>query len=197
MANEKQSVKLLPFLWLAAAIVFVWMLAGLFAYLVLTTQGKFGDTYSAISALFSGLAFAGLTYAVLLQREELKLQREELASTREELRGQKEQAITQNATLVQQTFDNTFFQLLRLHNEIVGAMNIKKHGTTYQSRTCFQLFYESLHLCWNEEINNRNNRDEIQLVTDAYERVYPQIEDNIGHYFRSLDLLPVMPSFIS
>ena len=41
--------------------------------------------FGAINALFSGLAFGGVIYAILLQRKELALQREELALTRKEL----------------------------------------------------------------------------------------------------------------
>lgn len=59
-------------------------------------SGVFGDTFGAINSLFSGLAFAGLLYTILLQSRELKLQREELALTREQLTSsaasQKEQA---------------------------------------------------------------------------------------------------------
>ena len=47
--------------------------------------GEAGDIFGAIGALFSGLAFWGLIWALLLQRIELKLQREELKATREEL----------------------------------------------------------------------------------------------------------------
>ena len=47
--------------------------------------GTLGDTFGAVNALFSGLAFAGLILAITLQRDELKLQREELALTRAEL----------------------------------------------------------------------------------------------------------------
>jgi hypothetical protein len=54
-------------------------------------RGLFGDSFGAINALFSGLAFAGVIVAIMLQREELRLQRQELEQTREELRGQKEE----------------------------------------------------------------------------------------------------------
>ncbi len=50
------------------------------------TRGQFGDLFGAVNALFSGLAFAGLIYAILLQREDLALQRTELELTREELK---------------------------------------------------------------------------------------------------------------
>lgn len=48
-------------------------------------RGAFGDMFGAINALFSGLAFAGIIFTILRQREELKLQRKELELTREEL----------------------------------------------------------------------------------------------------------------
>jgi len=40
--------------------------------------GTFGDSFGAINALFSGMAFAGVIVAILMQREELRLQRQEL-----------------------------------------------------------------------------------------------------------------------
>jgi hypothetical protein len=49
-------------------------------------RGFFGDMFGGINALFSGLAFLGVIYAVVLQRDELRLQREELKLSREELK---------------------------------------------------------------------------------------------------------------
>jgi hypothetical protein len=48
-------------------------------------RGTFGDMFGAVNALFSGLAFAGVIYAIYLQTKELKLQREELSQTRKEI----------------------------------------------------------------------------------------------------------------
>lgn len=49
-------------------------------------RGNFGDSFGGINALFSGLAFAGIIYTILLQKKELTLQRQELIDTRVELR---------------------------------------------------------------------------------------------------------------
>lgn len=56
-------------------------------------RSAFGSMFGGINTLFSGLAFCGVIYAILLQgkelalqRDELKLQREELALTRNELK---------------------------------------------------------------------------------------------------------------
>jgi|WetSurMetagenome_2_1015567.scaffolds.fasta_scaffold00003_235 hypothetical protein len=94
-------------------------------------RGVFGDKFGAINALFSGLAFAGIIFTIFLQKRELKLQREELEDTRQEF-------IQQNDTLKKQRFENTFFQLLRLHNDIVDKLKIKAiDGETYLSREFF------------------------------------------------------------
>ena len=44
--------------------------------------GTFGDMFGAVNALFSGLAFAGIIVAIMMQREDLKLQQEELTGSR-------------------------------------------------------------------------------------------------------------------
>lgn len=69
-------------------LIAIQVLGGLLVYAFLPDwdrRGQFGDMFGAVSTLFSGLAFAGVIYAILLQREDLALQREELRLTREEL----------------------------------------------------------------------------------------------------------------
>jgi hypothetical protein len=41
-------------------------------------QGQFGDMFGSVNALFTALAFAGLIYTVLLQRDQLALQQQEI-----------------------------------------------------------------------------------------------------------------------
>lgn len=50
------------------------------------TAPTFEGIFSAVNALFSGLAFATLIFTVFMQRQELALQRQELRDTREELK---------------------------------------------------------------------------------------------------------------
>jgi hypothetical protein len=70
-------------------VLLLWLLTPIVMLLLfreLAERGQAGDLFGSINALFSGLAFAGVIIAILLQREELALQREELKYTREELR---------------------------------------------------------------------------------------------------------------
>ena len=72
----------------AFVIVALQIVVGAIGYFLLPdwpTRGQFGDLFGAVNALFSGFAFAGLIYAILLQREDLSLQRTELELTRQEL----------------------------------------------------------------------------------------------------------------
>jgi hypothetical protein len=69
------------------SVFLVWLIVGVVPhYLPSTWTSPLGDTYEAVSALFGGLAFAGVVVTILLQSMELRLQREELAETREELK---------------------------------------------------------------------------------------------------------------
>ena len=88
--------------------------------------GQFGDTFGALSALFSGLAFGGVIIALHLQRVEIKHQWKELELTRKEITGQKEQLEAQDYTLRRQNFENSFFQLLNFHNGIVDSLQFKE-----------------------------------------------------------------------
>lgn len=49
-------------------------------------RGTFGDLFGSVNALFSGLAFAGLIYTIVLQKQDLELQRNEIALNRAELK---------------------------------------------------------------------------------------------------------------
>jgi hypothetical protein len=138
----------------------------------------------------------GVIYAIILQQAELKLQRSELTLTRSELAGQKAQMQIQNETLQRQAFENTFFQLLRLHSEIVASMEtsgVNASGESFQSngQECFTDFYQKItgNL---SPARSRYSSDGGAAVTEPvninerYLTAYAEIEQHIGHYFRNL-----------
>lgn len=82
------NINFKPLVRLFLAVISVQVILGIALYYsfgTMSDRGTFGDMFGAVNSLFSGLAFAGVIYAILLQREELKLQRKELELTREEL----------------------------------------------------------------------------------------------------------------
>lgn len=72
--------------------------------------GTAGDMFGGLTALFSGLAFAGLITTLLMQRRELALQRLELQQTRD--------------VFSVQRFESTFFGLLKLFNDHVASIEL-------------------------------------------------------------------------
>ena len=79
----------------------------------------FGDSFRSVNALISAFAFAGVIVAIIIQRNELRLQRQDLALQREEFS-------TQNDTLKLQRFENTFFNMLSMQQEIVNNLYYKE-----------------------------------------------------------------------
>lgn len=79
----------------------------------------FGDSFGGVNALISAFAFAGMIVTFCLQRVELKMQRKELAAQRMEFS-------QQNETLRLQRFENTFFHMMELQQEIVNDLRFNE-----------------------------------------------------------------------
>ena len=110
------------------AVISLWLSSGFLIYTFWTPTdgigpGTIGDMFGAINALFSGLAFAILIAALLLQGRELALQREELKLTREELARTGKANEEQAETLRLQRFENTFFSMLNVYRNAVEHIN--------------------------------------------------------------------------
>lgn len=171
----------------------IWVVLGVIivmygAYWVWVAPKIPDDQFDRLNTLFSGLAFWGVIYAILLQKSELSLQRKELALTREEVRGQKEQLEAQNLTMKRQRFENTFFSLLDRLTNMVSSMEIPPHGmgNPTKGRDCFSLFCGE----FDEEYQrakhaNQNIRLKV-ACEQTYARFYKRRQHHVDHYFRTL-----------
>lgn len=150
--------------------------------------GVFGDSFGILTSLFSGLAFSGMIITILLQREELSLQRKELELTRNEIKGQKGEMQLQNKTLLKQSFESTFFQLLGLQQEIINSIDLidTTHKTTTSGRDCIKVFYERLQKTWDKNRPHLAGSNEIERINLTYRDFFDKHQQEIGHYFRSL-----------
>lgn len=66
------------------AIVLIQCIYGLFIYSSFGTwdeRGTFGDMFGAVNALFSGLAFAGIVFTIIIQLLSIDIQKKELEKT--------------------------------------------------------------------------------------------------------------------
>ena len=78
-------------------------------------RGLFGDSWGGVNAIVSALAFAGVIVTLFLQNRDLNLQRKEMARQREEFE-------KENHTLKYQRFENLFYNMLHLQQEIVASL---------------------------------------------------------------------------
>ena len=104
----------------------------------LEESGQFGDQFGALNALFSALAFAGLIYTIFIQKKELELQRDELRLTREEMKSQSHEFVVQNTTMKLQRFENTFFNMLNLQNQIVSQLKLDLGEHSIYPTQCYK-----------------------------------------------------------
>lgn len=158
--------------------------------------GTFGDQFGAANALFSGLAFAGLIYTIMLQRSDLRNQRKELFLQRQEMKRNRAEMIMQNKTLSLQRFENTFFSMMELQQQIVnnleysvvvpkldlrgskGSMAPNSETITYKGREVFEHLYTG----WSKR-NSLNFETVIkELGLDGY--VESEVRTILDHYFR-------------
>lgn len=165
-------------------------------------RGTFGDQFGAVNALFSGLAFAGLIYTIILQRHDLKLQRrdlrlqrEELALTRKEMEEQTAEFEKQNETLKIQRFENTFFNMMSQFQEVVNNLTVMVTTSSgiYESkgRDVFQAQFEKT-MVYVDLKNEAKNKARFRGMKDALEKynldgyLYSDTPTCFDHYFRLL-----------
>lgn len=179
-------------IWIFAAVatgiaILIWLclpavLTG--SYNTISEKGAYGDTYGTVNALFTALAFVGVITTILLQRKELTLQRQELKLTREELAGQKKQLQIQSDTFKQQRFENTFFELLRVHIDIVSALSSSDGMGRNESRGRECLARQKRIL--RSEYMKFSEENVSTPIDEAFEVLYKNYPPHLGHYFRQL-----------
>jgi hypothetical protein len=125
--------------WLFVGLGFIVALVGFYTYIGIDIKKEYGlnllgdfmagtvsATWSLAGLFFIYVAFLGQKQQLLNQKLEIMYSQLELKFTRLELKGQKEEMARQNDTLSQQRFENTLFQLISNHHEIVAKLS---HGT--------------------------------------------------------------------
>lgn len=146
------------FLWIASGVLVTWIIFWIVIYLFYghaAKVGEYGDMFGAVNSLFSGLAFAGIIYTIMLQRRELKLQRSELRQTREEFK-------IQNDTLAKQRFENTFFQMIDLHHKIIDKLKYFP----------VQRVVQSFNFAFHVEIKQYNGREVFDISKNMLSSIY-------------------------
>lgn len=192
--------------WLAVDLVIIawiaspWLIESWFENA--SDRGTFGDSFGALTSLFTGLAFVGLIITlrqqkqqIEMQREDLKLQRVDAERTREELEGQKEQMALQNQSLKQQMFEQTFFNLLGLFNRYIEGLAAKEEdpeitpatGRTFLLDIKLQLQAGFVSETYHMKIDSSSfSGAEFVKAYEHFERRFSANADELNGYLRQL-----------
>lgn len=151
-------------------------------------RGQFGDMFGVVNALFSGLAFGGIIVTILLQKEELKLQREELKLQRTEMQETRKEFIEQNRNLRIRRFENTFFNMVSIHHELVEAL--KSPDGKHTGR---QVFMEIISI-WNSTLHQEKILEYNASLFQSYRQSFKGYFNggqfyHFSHYLQSLKSL--------
>lgn len=142
--------------------------------------GSVASLWSLAGLFLIYIAFLGQKLQLLAQQEELVLNREELKATRAEFE-------QQNDTLRKQRFENTFFQLLKFHHDIVEAIDLRSVGGGQHSvgRSAFEKMYRDLRDIHNNHPTRLSFRRP-EFIRLVYRDFFKKYQPFVGHYFRSL-----------
>lgn len=202
---DKRGAIVLP---VVLAVVFVagaWMINfAVFKDAPNEVRGTFGDMFGGVNAIFSGLAFIGVIFAIFLQRQEVAIAKQEISRTKKMLVKQRVQLELQNRQAKKQNFEQTFFQLLTLFSELTERMDFVHPSTKIKTngKDVFPVLLKRLNVYHNTlEANDTDFSDEIgnnmpnYLETlpagsssEPYELFYYGGNNGLetGHYMRTL-----------
>ena len=170
--------------WLVGLLFFGFLVFLLFSFSsepkTLANWSSVGASFGALSALFTGLAFAGLIVTIVqqkrqlgMQSDELKLQRKELKATRKVLKKQNKEFRLQSETMKRQQFENIFFKLIDfyqankknisfLHIDPINGSEKKFYG-----EEAIEIALDELNIYLKKEVCKINNPEKIWSVAQG------------------------------
>jgi len=140
--------------------------------------GEFGDFFGGVlNPILTFLMFLGLIITIVMQKTELALARKEFSKTASAL---KEQSVSSK----QQVLENTFFNLLKIHNDTLESLRFNDEVlccaiNTENEKTSGRAVFSSI-LSW------INIEERVENTLDNY-MMFQETENHVvGHYFRGL-----------
>lgn len=165
--------------------------------------GTFGDFIGGtLNPVFAFLSLLALLTTIRLQNKELKASRQELSMTRDELSRSADAQKEQSNSIKIQNFENTFFNMLNLHNENINNIHLEKIEIYSPSKgkyvpSLYKVGDISLNRLRAKNTLNKKNAlskllkifleyntvDKDRKIEDSYYLFHKEYENIISHYF--------------
>lgn len=158
--------------------------------------GPLGDFFGGITAgILSLVSIMLVTAAIIMQKEELALQREELEKTREEIALQREELEKTreeynmtNKTMKKQQFENTLFNLINNHHEIIKSMEFANLSKNYGGRRAIRFIHVLIAEYLKNHVYSKNeNKDEARKKTEQkLKEIFSEFGYQLDHYLYNI-----------
>lgn len=175
--GDKTSRNLFRLFQIAIFFVIAVLLIDLFA-IGKSSFGEWGDFFGGVlNPLLTFLTFLGLLITIILQQKELK-------QSRKEFEGQK-------VALQNQEFDNKFFQMLNLLNNITDNLTIKRVHKTLNGKDVFRYLKDIFHSTIqdrysNDVANNSLEDDKFTYFKNTFDDLNNEFDTTFKYYFINL-----------
>jgi hypothetical protein len=199
------------------AIIILVMIVGFYAFMYVNngfnindigSGGAIGDFFGGmLNPIFALLGFFALLETIKIQNKELKTSNEALQQSGEELGLTREQATLsakalreQSESIKLQNFENTFFKMLDLHNEIVKSLTYsgKQYYIEKGNSPIILSYGDGKEMKSVEVLNNLllqfknkllffvSNHHQKDRTNTKYLNVFKQYDQSVSKYFRNL-----------
>lgn len=144
--------------------------------------GSVASLWALAGVFFIYVAFLGQKLQLIQQQDDINLSRKELKLTRKELKYQRKQMEEQTAIYRKQIFENTFFNQLKIHHEIVNNVDFGSGDSRRSGTDCFKKFYERFASYYKQ---SREESDMTKL-SEAMRNLMNDHGQDLNHYFNNL-----------
>ena len=143
--------------------------------------GEFGDYLGGVlNPIVTLLGLLALLFTIVLQSRELRNSTRELATSARALK-------EQSASFKLQNFERTFFEMVRLHHDIIKDLDLVRSAESRTvGRDCFGKFFSILRQLHNEVPPELVNQERKIILDYVYSGFYKKNQHDVGHYFRNL-----------
>ncbi|OKL37012.1 putative phage abortive infection protein [Domibacillus mangrovi] len=153
--------------------------------------GTIGDFFGGSTIGFLSLAsIFFIIHAIRIQSQELSLQRTELALTRNELEETRKVHESSHKTMRLQQFENTFFNMLSLQNEIVNTIHYQKGANELKGRSLFKRIREFADSYYKQfrtrDLQRMEQFSELEAIEYAVDETLKEFSEYTSHYFKNI-----------
>ncbi|MBB4117008.1 putative membrane protein [Rhizobium sp. BK226] len=140
--------------------------------------GTFGDFLGGVlNPVLTFLSFMALLFTIILQQREIH-------GAKEDAKVLQSQRHADRLSSERMQFENTFFQMVSIHNTIVNSIDVDRGPSKNQlrGRECFKHFRDVMQAFYDAD----HSPDELKKSLAAHDHLWKSYQNDLAHYYRYL-----------